>query len=316
MSRPLFFVGFCLSFFCWTNTVSGEVYTDLSAHTSEKKLWGEHQPVPEPIKTAGLFSQKKPAPEPEPEEEETAAALPSWLEYAVPAPEMEEDAPMIAIVIDDLGLNRKMTKAVLSLPAPITASFLSYANDLPQQTEQARLKGHELLLHTPMEPINPRFNPGPDALRTDMSAEEIEQKIEIMLEAFSDYVGINNHMGSKFTSDKKAIAVVINKLNEKGLLFLDSLTSGKSAAWKLARDQHVPYAVRDVFLDNSHNEEDVMKQLALLEKHALKRRTAVAIGHPHPTTVSALKKWIPKAKEKGFVFVPISTIALIKQDAF
>ena len=59
-----------------------------------------------------------------------------------------------------------------------------------------------------------------------------------------------------------------------------------------------------------------MKQLDLLEKHALKRRTAVAIGHPHATTVNALKKWIPKAKEKGFVFVPISMIALVKQDAF
>ena len=97
---------------------------------------------------------------------------------------------------------------------------------------------------------------------------------------------------------------------------MDSLTSGRSVAWKLARDEHVPYAVRDVFLDNSQDEEDIMNQLALLEKHAINRRTAVAIGHPHATTINALKKWIPKAKEKGFVFVPISMIALVRQDAF
>ena len=316
MFRPLFLIGFYLSFFCLINTAYGNAYTDSSSHTSEKNLWGMQQMASKSSKTTDLFSEKKSAPEPEEEEEETAAALPSWLEYAVSIPDIEEEAPMIAIVIDDLGLNKKMTKAVLSLPAPITAAFLAYADDLPDQTEQARQKGHELLLHMPMEPVNPRFNPGPDALRTEMSAEEIEQNLDAMLESFSGYVGINNHMGSKFTSDRKASAVVIKKLKEEGLLFLDSLTSGKSAAWKLARDEHVPYAVRDVFLDNSQNEKDIMKQLDLLENYALKRHMAVAIGHPHATTVNALKKWIPKAKEKGFVFVPISMIALIKQDAF
>ena len=314
MFHPLFFIGFCLSFFCLTDDVSAQAYIPLSTHTSEKKLWGEQQNVSAPFKTAGLLSSPKTAPEIEPEEKDSS--LPPWLEHAVSIPDIEEDVPMIAIVIDDLGLNQKTTKAVLSLPAPITASFLSYADDLPDQTEQARLNGHELLLHVPMEPVNPRFNPGIDALRSEMSAEEIEEKLDAMLEAFPDYVGINNHMGSKFTSDKQAINVVVHKLKEKGLLFLDSLTSAKSVAWKLARDEHVPYAVRDVFLDNSQNEEDIMKQLVLLEKHALKRRTAVAIGHPHMTTINALKKWIPKAKEKGFVFVPISMIALIRQDAF
>lgn len=307
MIRLLFFIGFFFSFFDLAGTACAQAYFSPSEHTSEKNLWGEFE-------TAGLFSGKKKTAKTEPEEKENA--LPPWLEHAVSVPDMEEDAPMIAIVIDDLGLNRKMTKAVLSLPAPITAAFLAYADDLPDQTEQARLKGHELLLHTPMEPVNSRFNPGPDALRSEMSAEEIEETLDAMLEAFSDYVGINNHMGSKFTSDKQAFEVVIRKLKEKGLLFLDSLTSGRSVAWKLARDEHVPYAVRDVFLDNSQDEEDIMNQLALLEKHAINRRTAVAIGHPHATTINALKKWIPKAKEKGFVFVPISMIALVRQDAF
>ncbi|MBR1945098.1 MAG: divergent polysaccharide deacetylase family protein [Alphaproteobacteria bacterium] len=316
MFRPAnIFLSFLL--ICWfPASISAKSYTPPSAHSSEEELWGKkHTPEKPkeirketlPIQTTDSFQDKAPEPTP---------LLPTWLKYAVPVPDTPEDAPMIAIVIDDLGLNKAMTRAVLSLPPPITASFLSYADDLPQQTEQARLNGHELLLHTPMEPINPRFNPGPGALRSDMSAEEIAEKFKMMLTSFDGYVGINNHMGSKFTSDKQSISVVIDELRKRELLFLDSLTSGNSAAWKSARDQHVPYAVRDIFLDNSQNEEEIMKQLLLVEKHALQRRTSVAIGHPHPTTINALKKWIPKAQKKGFVFVPISTIALIKQDAF
>ncbi|MBR1777281.1 MAG: divergent polysaccharide deacetylase family protein [Alphaproteobacteria bacterium] len=223
---------------------------------------------------------------------------------------------MIAIVIDDLGVNRSMTRAVLSLPAPITASFLAYADDLQKQAETAQSKGHELLLHAPMEPINSHFDPGTNALRSDMSEEEILQKLDLMLSSFTGYVGLNNHMGSKFTANKRAVSIVINELKKRGLLFLDSLTSADSVAWKSARDKHVPYAVRDVFLDNSLDEADIMAQLSLLEKRALKHHTAVGIGHPHKATVKALKKWIPQARKKGLVFVPISMIALVRQDAF
>ena len=290
-----------------------------SNHSAEAELWGKKSVSKTekelPQKTFIQTAEQPPKKKFEPDLKQSMP-LPPWLEYAVPVPDAPEDAPMIAIVIDDLGLNKKMTQAVLSLPAPITAAFLAYADDLPEQTEQARANGHELMLHVPMEPVDSRFIPGPNALKTAMSDEEIARKLEIMLSSFDGYVGINNHMGSKLTSDKKAVSVVMDMLEQTGFLFLDSLTSGKSVAWKQARDKHIPYAVRDVFLDNSHNEEDIMKQLNLLEKYALKRRTAVAIGHPHPTTINALKKWIPEAKAKGFVFVPISMIALVKQDAF
>ena len=137
-----------------------------------------------------------------------------------------------------------------------------------------------------------------------------------MLDSFDGYVGVNNHMGSKFTSDRKAVGTVINELKKRELLFLDSMTSGKSLGWKLARDKNIPYVVRDVFLDNARDENEIMKQLNLVERHALKHHVAVAIGHPHIATVQALSRWIPKAKEKGFVFVPVSSVALIGQDAF
>ena len=108
----------------------------------------------------------------------------------------------------------------------------------------------------------------------------------------------------------------MEELEQRDILFLDSLTSAESVAWKQARDKNIPYAVRDVFLDNSRKESDIMKQLSLLEKYALRHHTAVAIGHPHKETIDALKKWIPAAQKKGITFVPVSMIALIRQASY
>ncbi len=271
----------------------------------KKKTERQEQPV-DTFKTANLFFVK--------EESQEETPLPPWLAYATAVPDVPEDTPMIAIVIDDLGLNKKLTQDVLSLPAPLTASFLYYADDLEKQTGMAHAAGHELLLHTPMEPINANFNPGPLALRTDMSQEELKERLEIMLDSFSGYVGINNHMGSRFTADHHGMRIVMNEIKKRGLLFLDSLTSHHSIASDMAQEKEIPYAVRNVFLDNSHNEKEILRQLFLLERHAKKHRFAVGIGHPHQATISALRKWIPQAKKKGFVFVPISLIAVYMQD--
>ena len=140
--------------------------------------------------------------------------------------------------------------------------------------------------------------------------------MEKMLNAFTGYVGINNHMGSKFTTNEKAVSAVMDELEKRGLLFLDSMTSGKSVAWKEAGKHHVPYAVRDVFLDNSRQESDILRQLRLLERRARKRHVAVAIGHPHKATIIALKKWMPEAQKRGIVFVPVSMVALVGQESF
>ncbi len=279
--------------------------------TAVKGVWGSDSQTSgnkeqNAFDIAGLFFTE--------EETDDETPLPPWLEYAVAIPDVDENSPMIAIVIDDLGVNRKMTKEVLALPAPLTASFLYYADDLPGQTQTARAAGHELLVHTPMEPINAKFNPGPGALRTEMTTEEIKDRLNLMLDSFPGYVGINNHMGSRFTADSRAMRTVMEEVEKRGLLFLDSLTSSRSVAKKIAREENIPYAVRNVFLDNTQNEREIMKQLSLLEKHALRHRFAVGIGHPHKATVNALKKWIPQAKQKGFVFVPISMIAVYLQD--
>lgn len=269
----------------------------------ETGAWGES----EPFEVAGLFSADK-------EEDETPEKLPPWLDNAAAVADVEDGTPMIALVIDDLGVNKKMTAEVIRLPAPLTASFLYYADDLPRQTAAAAAAGHELLVHTPMQPVNSRFDAGPNALRIGMSDAEITENLNLMLESFSGYVGINNHMGSLFSADEHAMRTVMRTVAERGLLFLDSLTSNKSVGGEVARETGVPYAVRNVFLDNTRNENEILKQLDLLERHARRHRFAVGIGHPHKSTVGALKKWIPAAKKRGVAFVPVSLIAVYVQD--
>ena len=114
--------------------------------------------------------------------------------------------------------------------------------------------------------------------------------------------------GSRFTSDRHAMDVVMAEVKKRGLLFLDSLTARRSTGKSVADAHKVPYAVRNVFLDNARKTSKVTEQLHLLEKVAERNGTAVGIGHPHKVTAEALKIWIPEAQKRGFAIVPVSTV--------
>lgn len=215
---------------------------------------------------------------------------------------------MIAIVIDDMGVDRKRSQKVIDLKGPLTTSFMTYAHDVADQAKESRQHGHELLVHFPMEPQSPNIDPGPDVLRTTMSSDQIEKRLDAGLSRFSGYVGINNHMGSKFTEYAPGMTEVMKVLKKRGLLFLDSRTTAKSVGIDLAAKYGVPHADRHVFLDNQQNVAAILKQLAHVERIARKIGYAIAIGHPHDTTIQALKQWLPTLQAKGLVLVPLSTI--------
>lgn len=241
-------------------------------------------------------------------------ALPLWLSNAVKVSDPINSVPMIAIVFDDLGMDEETTKQVLSLSPPLTTSFLYYAKNIEIQTAQARKAGHELLVHIPMEPLNKRFNTGYGTLQVNMSKQEILEQLDAMLSSFSGYVGINNHMGSRFTANSQVMRTVLQELKNRGLLFLDSLTSPDSTGEKTAMEIKLPFAFRTVFLDNIREKEHIENQLSLLEEQARRNGFAVGIGHPHPVTIESVREWIPLAKKRGFHLVPVSSIALFLQN--
>ncbi len=237
-----------------------------------------------------------------------APEQPFWQRNAVPIINPGRQ-PMIAIVLDDLGLNRRGARRAIGLPAPLTLAFMTYAEELDRMTADARAAGHELMLHMPMEPRSKSYDPGPNVLRTELSQKELARRLHWGLGRFGHFVGVNNHMGSRFTASPKGMAQVMRELRTRGLLFLDSVTSGGSVGAAMARRAGVPYAQRDVFLDNEWNDRGaIRRQLKKLEAVARRRGYAVGIGHPHRATLDVLAEWLPKARARGFALVPISAI--------
>jgi hypothetical protein len=212
-------------------------------------------------------------------------------------------------VLDDLGLNRAGTSRAIALPAPLTLAFMTYAERLPRMTARARRAGHELLLHIPMAPRDPVYNPGPNVLSAELAPAELARRLNWGLDRFEGFVGVNNHMGSRFTASAEAMTGVMAALRARGLLFLDSMTSGASVGGEVARRAGVPYATRDVFLDNeSSDRAAIARQFARLEAVARRNGSAVGIGHPHRATLDVLARWLPEARARGFAIVPVSAI--------
>ena len=245
------------------------------------------------------------------DEKKTEAGPQSMIEWdhLPTVPRAEGRRPQIAIVIDDMGLNRRNSNAVSSMKTAFTLAYLPYAENLAQQTAAARQNGHELIVHMPMEPDDlKRNNPGPDALLMSNAPEENVRRLDKNLASFTGYIGINNHMGSRMTADASQITPILRDLKQRGLWFLDSRTIGNSVAGKIAGQLGVPYVVRDVFLDNVASVPAILQQLRQAEAIAKKRGYAVAIGHPHDATIAALKQWAPTIEAKGFELVSLSTI--------
>lgn len=220
------------------------------------------------------------------------------------------EEPVIAVVIDDMGIAKKRTADIISLQAPLTASFLTYGADLDNQVKAAKKAGMEIMLHAPMEPYS-KADVAPDVLTTKMNKKDVRLGLEKMLSKFSDIKGINNHMGSKFTEDKERMQVVMEVLKEKDLFFLDSKTTSHSVGKELAQKNGVSYATRHVFIDNKNQVDYILNQLKIAEKIAKRNGYAVAIGHPKSGTYEALKQWLPSLKEKKIKILHMSDIVKV-----
>ena len=215
--------------------------------------------------------------------------------------------PVIAIVIDDMGVSHRRTANISSLDYPLTSSFLTYASNLRPQIAAAERAGHEIIAHLPMEP-KASMNVSPDVLTVKMNEKQVAEGLNGMLDKFPGIAGVNNHMGSRFTEDAERMDVVMKELEKRGLFFLDSKTTPHSAGEKAAKDNRVRYVSRNVFLDNEDKFDYVMRQLRQTEAIARKNGYAVAIGHPKEQTYNALKVWLPTLKSRNLRLVHLSEI--------
>ena len=217
-------------------------------------------------------------------------------------------APVIAIVIDDLGADLAGTDRAMMLPKEVALSFLPYPESTPFLAEAAARRGHMILAHVPMQAFSGTH--APMALRPDMTADEITRRLDWNLSRVPGIVGMNNHEGSRFTTDAPALAPVMARLKAKGLFFFDSRTSPRSAAERVAADMGVMSAGRDIFLDDTPGEEEVIRQLQALVREARRTGVAIAIGHPRDATLTQLKKFL--SEDHGVKLVPLDEAMRLK----
>ena len=214
---------------------------------------------------------------------------------------------VIAILIDDLGYNRQGMEASLALPKEVALAILP-ETPYAQKTAIASQEQQRItLLHAPME--NQReLALGPGGLYAKMTKEELKTTLKKDLDGLPGIQGVNNHMGSLLTTKADSMTWVMEVLQGRSLFFIDSLTSPKSVAEKIAKQHGLKTVTRDVFLDNIRTEQAIDKQFSRLIKLARRHGSALAIGHPYPETTSYLKKRLESLGQDGVVLVPLSKI--------
>lgn len=216
------------------------------------------------------------------------------------------ESAQVAIVIDDIGY-RVTDKQVLNIPGDITYAVLPHTPYGKRIAEIANKKAHDVILHIPMEStLGKKLGPG--ALTSDMDEAGIRHTLSESFREIPFAVGMNNHMGSHLTTLSQPMNWTMRFLKERELLFLDSVTSPNSLAKKVAHKIGVPAMSRHVFLDNHLNHEYIAAQFDKLIIKAQRHQVAIAIAHPHPETVAALTKLIPKLKANGVNLVSLSTL--------
>ena len=199
----------------------------------------------------------------------------------------------LVIIIDDLGENLKYARELGKLEFPVIFSILPHTSRTREVADFARKNNFEIMLHLPMEPSGYAQGvcPGQGALFVGMDDSEIRTRFSQNLAQVPGAIGVNNHMGSRFTQDRRGMSIVLEELKNEGLFFLDSLTTSKSVAEELAGKNQVDFLRRHVFLDNVQDKDAILFQLSKAENHAIKQGMAVAIGHPYPETLMALQEW-------------------------
>jgi len=214
----------------------------------------------------------------------------------------------IAIIIDDFGFNKMAMDEFMALDFPLSFSVLPYLKYSKMAAELAHRSGKEVMLHLPLQGTKEEFNK--NVITVSMDESEIVKRIESGLKSIPYAIGVNNHMGSIVTQETEIMKIILEKIKEKGLFFVDSLTSERSVGYKMARNMGIRTGRRDVFLDVVNYEDTgyIRHQLQELVKVAKKKGEAIGIGHNRIWTARVLKEELPKLKAENIELVFASQI--------
>lgn len=226
-----------------------------------------------------------------------------------PAVTVVKPSRKAAVVIDDMGEDMAQITRLLKLDTPVTVAILPFRAHSKDVANFAHEGGLEVLLHIPMEPKNLAENdPGKGALLVNMGIKDIRSVLNADMDEIPYITGVNNHMGSRFTEDASLMKEVLAEVKQRGFFFLDSKTTDKSKVLSVAKKAGVKSVGRDVFLDNEQDKEYIKGQFRELIGIAKKRGKAIAIGHPHAATLTALEEMIPEFEREGVEIVRVGEL--------
>lgn len=266
----------------------------------------------------------RPAPNPALIEQSSFGPLPKigvnglepWQAYARPV-KSGDDRPRVAVILSGLGLSSAATEAAIQgLPSEVTLAFQPFADNIQQWIRLARAAGHEVLLNLPMEPVDfPANDPGPRALFVTLTPDENEERLRWALSRVTGYVGVVNHMGSRFTTSREAMKPILAEIKARGLLYVDARSSARSIATVMASQMQVPRAINDRFLDSREvSRVTIDARLIELERIAKDAGVSIAIGQAFPVTIERVREWAQTLESKGLALVPVSAVVNTQAD--
>ncbi|MGG0753492.1 divergent polysaccharide deacetylase family protein [Brevibacillus laterosporus] len=211
----------------------------------------------------------------------------------------------VALIIDDFGNNMKGTEEILNLPIPLTIAVMPFLPSTKKDAEMAHQKKHDVIVHMPMEPMKgPKNWLGPGALMSNLSDEEIRQRVNKAIDDVPHAIGMNNHMGSKITQNPRIMRIVLQVCKERGLFYIDSKTSYKSIVGQVARELQVPYIENMIFLDDVHTTSHIAKQLKFISEKVKQNEACIAIGHVGPggkKVAKAILSYLPQLQKEATI---------------
>lgn len=216
--------------------------------------------------------------------------------------------PRVAIIIDDLGNDLLIARTLAGIDAALTFAVMPLRPFSKEAAELAALFGREVLVHLPMEAENGEDFGASDVLLVSADHDVIIQQLDASLESVPHAVGVNNHMGSRFTSDRAHMLWVLEYLKQKDLFFIDSRTTPSSVACEVAAAINLRCASRTIFLDDNDDEAAIRAQIESLPKLARQQGDVIAIGHARAATAAALQAALPAFAAAGVQVVPASTV--------
>jgi uncharacterized protein len=205
----------------------------------------------------------------------------------------------LAIILDDLGTDRACAEAIFALHYPLTISVLPNHEHSADIAEEAHRRGYQVMLHLPMQSVG-NEKPESQELHPGMPEQEVAAVVDQVLRSVPGVIGVNNHQGSQATADPALMSELMPVLRERNLFYVDSRTTAATVAFDTAQRDGVRSGFRNVpFLDDVAEVAAVRKQLELALRGAREKGEAIAIGHPHPATLQALREVLPQAEAQG-----------------